>query len=248
MKTITSRQNPDIKHLCTLHTTKGRQEHKQFIAQGVRTCATIINAGYKPLQLYVTQEQQQKALDLVPDDIITIVNHSVMDKISTTAQPSGILALFAQPAPPTQDKLNAGLVCSQVRDPGNVGTLIRTCAAMKQRSVVLVDSVDPWNPKVVQASAGTLVTVDIFQWSWEELVDKKKDLLLAALVVKDGNTIESIKDKKVLLVVGSEAHGIPQQWINACNSPVTLSMPGKTESLNAAVAGSIALYLLYADQ
>ena len=73
--------------------------------------------------------------------------------------------------------------------------------------------------------------------------ENKKDLKLIALVVKDGTPPDTINFENSLLVIGSEAHGIPTQWAEQCEEKLTLPMPGNTESLNAAVAGSIAIYL-----
>src|SRR5579885_2522756 len=124
-----------------------------------------------------------------------------------------------------------------------MGTLIRTCAAMGKKSVVIIDGTDVWSPKVIQATAGTLAYVTIFQWSWNELLKHKKDIPLCALVVHDGKSPTKKIMESTLLVIGSEAHGIPDTWIKECEYKVTLSMPGNTESLNAAVAGSIAMYI-----
>lgn len=85
--------------------------------------------------------------------------------------------------------------------------------------------------------------VNIFQWDWAELLEKKGDIPLCALVVSDGRPPHKLHNVESLLVIGNEAHGLPQEWIDACEQKITLPMPGNVESLNAAVAGSIALYL-----
>ncbi len=124
-----------------------------------------------------------------------------------------------------------------------MGTLIRTAAAMNKKTIVCVESVDPWNPKVVQATAGAIGSVNIFCINWDELLLNKKNLSLCALVAINGKNPDTVNLQNSLIVVGNEAHGIPEQWIAACDTQITLPMPGKFESLNAAVAGSIALYL-----
>lgn len=114
---------------------------------------------------------------------------------------------------------------------------------MGYKNVIIVQGCDPWSPKVIQASAGTIALVSIIQCSWEELIAKKGSTKLCALVVKDGYKPEDLDLKKSLLVVGNEAQGLPEAWIGQCEQKMTIPMPGNTESLNAAVAGSIALYL-----
>jgi TrmH family RNA methyltransferase len=127
-----------------------------------------------------------------------------------------------------------------------MGTLIRTAAALGKKTVIVAEGTDPWNIKVVQASAGTIGLVNIHSLSWRELLKKKGGRPLAALVVKDGIHPKKIDLSHALLVIGNEAHGLPTAWLRDCEYKITLPMPGNIESLNAAVAGSIAMYLAWA--
>lgn len=245
MKKISSVHNEEIKALNKLLTTKGRKEQKKFIAEGFRVCLTLIEAGFKPIQMYVLDSLYNQALKLCPENFITEVNDAVMNKISANKTPSGILAVFAIPQQPAHNALSEGIVLYAISDPGNMGTLMRTCAAMGKKSVVTIEGVDPWSPKVVQASAGTIGNLNIFEWSWAFLIDYKKHFKLCALVVSGGQKPDEIDFSDILFVVGSEAHGIPDQLVAQCDVLLTLEMPGNTESLNVAVAGSIALYLAW---
>jgi TrmH family RNA methyltransferase len=114
---------------------------------------------------------------------------------------------------------------------------------MNKNTVVFIESVDAWNPKVVQASAGAIGQVNIFSLTWTELLQHKKNLNLCALVSSQGKNPSAINLRNALIIIGSEGHGIPQEWIDQCDERITIPMPGNFESLNAAVAGSIALYL-----
>ncbi len=245
MKTITSVQNDEIKRLVKLHDNSERAQAQQFIAQGLRTISTLINNKAELIQLYALEETIHEAQDLAAENLITLVSDQVLKKISPSVNPSGLIAVFKIPQTPAAHLLTPGLVLAQISDPGNMGTLIRTCAAMNIKSVVLIEGVDPYNPKVVQASAGTIAHVNIFSWSWHELLEHKGKLKLHALIVDGGKKLATIDPKHALLIVGSEAHGLPQQWIEDCNDTITIAMPGNTESLNAAVAGSIALYEVF---
>ncbi len=243
MKIITSRQNEQIKELTLLHQPKYRKKLQQFLAQGMRTVTTLMGK-LEPLQLYMTEEFFNQHKKDFKTDKITIISQEVLEKISTTATSQGIVGLFA--IPKSSDKsLTKGLVLCNITDPGNMGTLIRTAAAMNVKTVVLIDGVDPWSPKVVQATAGTLASVNIIECSWQELINRKAALKLCALVVKDGQNTNILSRDDILIVVGNEAVGIPAQWLRDCELNCTLSMPGNTESLNAAIAGSIALYLAF---
>lgn len=243
MKSITSRTNPEIKHVASLQSKKHRTEHGQFIAEGIRACSTLIQHGHTPIALYVTERNITAAEEIIKEAHIVLVSDHVMEKISGATTPSGVLGLFSIPKPPTPNQLTSGLVLARIADPGNTGTLMRTAAALNAKSVVIIEGADPWNPKVIQASAGTIGMLNIFQWNWQELLKHKGDKKLYALVLSEGMDPQNVDKKNALLVVGSEAHGIPQEWIATCDKTVTLAMPGGTESLNAAIAGSIALYV-----
>lgn len=251
IKKIISRQNEAVKKVFSLQSSKGRKKAGHFIAQGVRTCATLLQS-VKLIQLYVTEDmlhEGQTLLDtasLSEDNLLTYVSNPIMEKISTTKSSSGIVGVFKKPKTEIQE-LGNGLVLVRISDPGNMGTLIRTCAAMNGKSVVVIEGCDPWSPKVVQATAGTIGAVTVHELSWDELLAKKGDSQLNALVVKGGEKPETMSEKNNLLVIGNESHGIPTKWVDQCDAKITLSMPGKTESLNAAVAGSIVLYLAFAE-
>ncbi|MDP3889569.1 MAG: RNA methyltransferase [bacterium] len=247
MKKITSRTNPEIKAVHALKEAKFRTEMKQFIAEGKRVCATLLHYKHNLVALYTTESQLATARSLVSENNIVLVSDHVMEKISTTTTPSELLGVFTIQKTPKIETLNSGLVLVNIADPGNMGTLIRSAAAFGAQSIIIIEGVDPWSPKVVHASAGTIGAISLFQLSWEQLLMHKKNNKLYALVVKNGKSPRNISFKNALLIVGSEAHGIPEKWIGDCDERITLPMPGKTESLNAAIAGSIVMYLAFAS-
>jgi len=247
MKEIKSRQNQEIKDVCGLHKSDARYQQNKFLAEGERTVTTLLSGKTTLHQLYVTEEHAHTMLKHVKEDKICMVTLPVMEKISQATTPSGICGVFSIPKKPTVETLSSGLVMVHVSDPGNMGTLVRTSAAMNVSSVVAIEGVDPWSFKVVQASAGYITHVHLFQWSWPTLIKNahKQNISLSALVVSGGKSPETITKENTLLVVGSEAHGIPSQLISQCDENITVPMPGNIESLNVAVAGSIALYLAF---
>jgi len=247
MKRIISLQNPAIIAAGKLGSTRQRYKQKQYSAEGLRIISTLIEAKQDLIQLYATESVLDQAEKMADDNLITLTSDEALSKISQSKTPSGLVGIFKLPQPSTQE-LTSGLVLSEVSDPGNMGTLIRTCAAMGKKTVVTIGGVDPWNAKVIQASAGTIGFVNIVQFSWEQLLQQKKDLLLCGLVVKDGQSLAELNLKNALLVIGNEAHGIEQKWLEKCDNLITLKMPGGTESLNAAVAGSIAMYNAWIDK
>ncbi len=243
-KRISSLDNPLIKQVVRLHEAKERKLTQLCLVEGVRTIETALT-GLMLQTIYCTDAQIEEARRLTDERSIICVTDSVMRKISTATTPSGMLAVCKIPPQPPFSTLSRGLVCAQISDPGNMGTLIRTAAACGISSVVIVEGVDPWSPKVTRASAGTIAQVSVFQCDWSTLIAEKRKLKLYALVVEGGNQIEKVENDNALLVVGNEARGIPDEWLKSCDEQITLTMPGGTESLNAAIAGSIALYLTF---
>lgn len=246
MKKITALQNDLIKHVYGLQNLKQRTKYQEFIAEGLRTIETMLQktSNLELVTLFCTDKTVKLAKKLACEEQIVIVSELVMQKISTNNSPAELLATFRQrQLDITQNCLTAGIVLAQIADPGNMGTLIRSAAAMGYQTVVIVEGCEHYNPKVIQASAGTIALVNVFKLTWQELLENKQDLALCALVVKGGQKPSDLDLKKSLLVVGNEANGLPSNWVASCEQKLTIPMPGQTESLNAAVAGSIALYL-----
>lgn len=242
---IHSTQHPTIKSIVRLHDSKERKRKRLCIIEGTRALQTALEGGLILDRLYCVEKQLLEAYALTSPELITHVSEAAMEKMSTATTPSGLLGAFRIPHLLPFDSLTPGLVLAQISDPGNMGTLIRTAAACNIRSVVVIEGTDPWSPKVLQASAGACALVQIFQWSWSDLMEAKKELQLYGLVVEGGENPSAIDPERALLVVGNEARGIPPSWLTLCDSKITLPMPGNTESLNAAIAGSIALYYTF---
>jgi RNA methyltransferase, TrmH family len=248
MKKITSPDNALVKKALKHKDPRNRDQLTRCLVEGMRAVETFLNSPYTLNRIYITEKNISWAQEHCPEESIVLVSDQIMQKLSSTTSPSGILGMFDMPSyskPARMSEIRDGIVLVNLQDPGNVGTLIRTATALK-KSIVLIDGVNPYNPKVIQATAGTLAQADLFRISWQELMQHKGDLRLSALVVDKGIEIQKITDPKKprLLIVGSEAHGLPEEWLEQCDEKITLPMPGGTESLNAAVAGSIALYIL----
>jgi TrmH family RNA methyltransferase len=244
MKIITSTQNSEIKNIVRLKSKKVRYQAQQFIAEGIRVCTTLLATHtYQLIQLYMTESIAQTDVFLGYEEQTALVSDAVMNKISNTLTPSGLVGIFQLPKNPDSALLSSGLVLAHLSNPGNMGTLMRSAAAMNIKTIVTIDGVDPYCPKVIQASAGTIGHLLIFQLSWQELLLYKKQLNLCALVPTGGSDAHELTLTNSLFIIGNEAHGIDPQWLNTCEQKMTIAMPGDTESLNAAVAGSIALYI-----
>lgn len=242
MKQISSTQNEQVKHVVKLQNSSYRKQHQQFITQGLTVYTTLLAQGYKLVQLYLTESALDKHQAIFKDQSITLASGSVMKKISTSTTPSGIVGIFEIPKVHVEPSNNA-IVLYDIQDPGNMGTLIRTAAAMSINNIYLIDGADPYSPKVIQATAGTIGFVKIIQSSWDQFIKEHAQFSTTALVVDNGQAPDNLNLADSILVIGNEGQGLSEATIRDCSQHLTIEMPGKTESLNAAVAGSIAMYL-----
>ncbi len=250
MNTITSPYNPEIKTVVQLHDATERKKQNKCIVEGSRAISTFITHNHKLIVLYSTEKMLTHARKLIPyrhqqEQCIKLVSDRVMHKIASTVSPSGLLAVFEIPAALKAEFVPVTLVLAQINDPGNMGTLIRTAAALTIKTVIIIEGADPWSPKVIAASAGTIAAVTVLQLNWQKLMllSKQHKLQLCALTPRGGKLPQELIVNRTALVVGNEAHGLPPAWEQDCHERFTLPMPGGIESLNAAVSGSIALYL-----
>jgi len=238
---LLSTANPLIKRLVHLHEARGRRAAGMFIVEGRRAIDDFLKAGQGAAHLLV-REDAEPPPGWPP--AIT-VSGRILERLSQATTPSGYLAVFPIPLPTALVAAQGGLMLVEVADPGNLGTLLRTAAAMGLTQVVLAGTADPWSAKAVQATAGALARLQIHTLALDQAIAlATPDAPRCALVVRDGVPPEQLPRRRRWLVVGGEARGIPPELLAACPERVTLPMPGGTESLNAAIAGAIACYLL----
>lgn len=237
---IESPDNPLVKRLAKLADGAGRRAEGLFLAEGQRLIDGLLAGGWRPVWLLV--RTGESIPPHWPTQVLVEISERVCSKLSQAATASGFLAAFPLPPVPAIDAAAGGLLLAGVADPGNMGTLIRTAAACGIRQVALAEGADPFGPKVVQASAGALALVQLHRGVTPAALAGGAPC--CALVVRDGQPPAAFARRPRWLVVGGEAHGISPAWLAACSERLTLPMPGGTESLNAAVAGSIAAYLL----
>lgn len=238
---LASPDNPLVKRLTALHDPAGRREAGLCLVEGRRAIEGCLAAGWQPVQLLL--REGLSAPDGWPQ--ATTVSERVAAKISAASTPSGYLAAFPIPDHGAIDAALGGLVLVGVSDPGNVGTLIRSAAAFAVADVVLAGGADPYGPKAMQASAGALAAVRVHRIATP--AELQGGAPLCALVPRGGMAPRLLPSRARWLVVGGEAEGIPAAWLAACVEQLTLPMPGKAvESLNAAIAGAVAMYAISA--
>jgi len=239
---IQSFHNPKIKHLVQLQNKNYRSQNHEFIAQGIKTCLTLMQAGYDLKAVFMTEPIYMAHQNDFLIEEVYLITEEIMEHVSTMTTPAGIIGIFAIPNHELAASSNA-VILHGIQDPGNLGTMIRTATAMNLEALYLIDTVDVYNPKVIQATTGSLASLKIYQTSWQEVQKVIANIPICALVVSSGQKPEELPLQKSILIIGNEGQGLPRDVIQACTYRMTIPMPGKIESLNAAVAGSIAMYL-----
>lgn len=234
--TITSIRNPLVREVAALHSARGRREAGAVLVEGPTLLGEALAAGHRPRLVLTTDPGAWRDAA----DRVVAIAPPVLERLATTVTPQDPVAVLDRPLGLPTRLLR--LVAWQVADPGNLGTLVRSAAAFDADVVVGgPGAVDPWSPKALRAGSGAH-----FRTSLAEVDDIEAaigDRPAAALVVAGGRPPADLVDRRPLcLVVGSEAHGLPAEVVERCDERVTIPMPGGTESLNAAMAATIALY------
>ncbi len=231
------------KRIKSLYSKKGRLKNNNFIIEGKRSLLTAIDNGVniKNIVLNKSFTEKNKNLTTYSKYKITVVDDKYFDQLSQVDSPSGILA---EAAIPLHSKLNSDIplvYLDQVSDPGNLGTIIRTCDWFGIKQIgISPNSVEFYNPKVVRSSMGSHFNMKYLG------TPNSKDLNKFNLIGADFNKGKNINDisfpKNWALVMGSEAFGISKTMSKKISSYVKIEKFGKGESLNIGVAMGIVLH------
>ena len=245
---ITSASNPKIKHARSLQQRKGRERHQQFLIEGVKLIADAERAGIQPAFLFATPAFMQSATggqlaERWPSRC-EVVTDAVFKTLNDTVTPQGIVAVapFPQLRAQTRDFV---LIVDRVRDPGNIGALLRSAAAAGvSETLVSVGSADVFSPKVVRAAMGAHFRLPIQpDLTWVELAERVQGMSVL-LADTQGALAYEVWDwrKPTALIVGGEAEGASAEARALATQSVRIPMHADTESLNAAVAASVILF------
>ncbi len=250
IREITSATNPFIKHLRALATAKkARQESGEFIIEGWRGIKTLLeheSRQYQLATLVISDEWQSEAA--LPENIETVrLPGHLFEKISDVRNAQGILGVVRHSPAPFEFYPDVGryLLLDNIRDPGNLGTLIRSAVGAGFDGILLYgDCVEPFNPKVIRSTMGTFAFCSI--WNVGDADIGKMISTGYDLCVTTGLGGESLYEtsfgKKSVLVVGSEAHGVCDGLMKQATKRITIPLSAECESLNAAIAGSICMF------
>jgi len=248
---ITSSSNPKIKLVRELQSRRREREARQmFVIEGVRLVEEVIRAEAKAGLVLHTTDLDARAKAAV-DHLarlgaqIEVVSPSVMSAASDTKTPQGILAVISFPSSfPLPSSSSFALILDRISDPGNLGAILRTADAAGVDAVFLAPgTVDAYNPKVVRAAMGAHFHLPIVEAGWEELAKQLTRLEIWLAEAREGEPYDRVDWRRpCALIVGSEAEGPSDEARRFAPKRVHIPMPGKAESLNAAVATGVLLF------
>lgn len=226
--------------ITSLKQKKYRLQHQLFAVEGIKTIKEFLNSSYHLESLYAITE-----LEGVSSEVQTIVSEAELKKISCLKNTNSALAVFKLQNEKVIDTSKLIVALDNVRDPGNLGTIIRLCDWFGISDLICnSETVDCYNPKVVQATMGSLTRVNVTYHNLEDYL-LNKDLPVYGTFMEGDNlyTTDSVSETGII-VLGNEANGISKEIENLVTQKITIPKFGaiqQTESLNVAMATSIVL-------
>ena len=229
-----------IKLISSLQQKKYREQHQLFVAEGIKCINELLNAAFSPVFLLATE----KVFDTQYDALVSYISASELQKMSGLSSANSCLAVFKIPEPKLREDRGLIVALDEIRDPGNLGTIIRLCDWFGVEQLFCsLETVDVYNPKVVQATMGSLARVAV------QYVDLEKLLATTVLPVlgtfMNGDSIyQAALPKEGIIVMGNEANGISAPVSARVSQRIAIPKFGatqQTESLNVATATAIVL-------
>jgi TrmH family RNA methyltransferase len=247
---ITSASNPKVKLVRALQARRGERKSEQaFVVEGLRLAEEAIRAEVPARLVLHTDHLDGRGRAAVNQlarlgATVETVSPEVMAAASDTQTPPGLLAVLALPATTVPKKLTWALVLDRLADPGNLGTVLRTASAAGVQAVYLAPgTVDAYNPKVVRAAAGAHFHLPIVEANWGDIASALVRLTLWRAEAHAGTPYDQVDWRQPSgLVIGSEAAGPGDAAQRLAPEAVRIPMPGKAESLNAAIATAVLLF------
>ncbi|MBT2134300.1 RNA methyltransferase [Croceibacterium sp. LX-88] len=261
-RTITGFSNPTVKYLRSLRDKKHRKREGKFLAEGLRLLTDARECGRLPEMLVMAEGRDpHPLLDALEADVeraggeIVETSADILSKITGKDNPQAIAGVFAE-FDTSLAALDRGaapiwLVAQSLRDPGNLGTMLRTGDAVGAGGLILLDdSADPFSVEAVRASMGAIFTQQVALARWEEFLPWLRSGAgqLVAASLRDALPYrEAPYAAPCFILVGNESRGLPEEYEIACDLRVTMPMRGRADSLNAAVAGAVLAYEVLAN-
>ncbi|BCN29695.1 TrmH family RNA methyltransferase [Anaeromicropila herbilytica] len=257
---ISSLSNNKIKNLIKLQKkSKVREEQNAFVIEGIKMFYETPKDSI--IEVYLSESfyhENEKSLgDIIKEYQVEIVQDSIFKEVSDTTTPQGILAVVKKPfyefSTLSQQNDATVIILEELRDPGNLGTIIRTAEGAGVTGVILSkSSVDIYNPKVIRSTMGSIyrmpfVYVEDIKSAILEM--KRNNIQIYAAHLKGEKFYdEEVYQGKIGILIGNEANGLTDETAELSDCYVKIPMAGKVESLNAAIAASILMYEVYSQK
>ena len=241
---ITSRSNQTLKRVRKLLSSAAeRRKTGLFVAEGVRLCSEVPTELIE--EILISEEAADTGLSGLSS--AEIVEKGLFRELSDTVNPQGVMAVVRKPRfekPDFSDRKKI-LLLDGIRDPGNLGTMLRTAEAAGVGAVFLSpDCVDLYNPKVVRSTMGSIFRVPTYCSELPTVIGqlKKQGRSVYATCLDADRSFREVPLAEAAIVIGSEANGVSQEVLSAVPGRIRIPMEGNVESLNAAVAAAILMF------
>lgn len=246
MEIITSTSNPLVKETRKLKEAVARTQTGLYLVEGANIVKDLPSTAIVET-LFVEQNKADEFAPIVARvraRRIVLASAVVMKAIGDTVTPSGLTAVLRIPERAALSGETV-VVCDGISDPGNLGTIMRTCVACGVKDLILIGGADPYAPKTVRASMGAVLRLNLCRTDRCGAVDSLKGFRIFSLDMGGENLFEFHRGTdRFALCVGGEAHGLSPEMRAASDRILSLPMIGDVESLNAGVSLSVALYAL----
>ena len=256
-RTITGFSNATVKDLRALRDKKQRRREGKFLAEGLRLLTDARTTGRLPEMLVMADVRDDHPLlaalvadvEAVGGEIVE-TSAAILSKITGKDNPQAVVGVFAEfDTPLSAIDPNAApiwLVAQALRDPGNLGTMLRTGDAVGAGGLILIDDcADPFSAEAVRASMGAVFTQAIARAPWSEFIGwlRSGPGQLVAASLRDAVPYRGAPYRApCFILVGNESQGLPEDYEDACDLRVTIPMHGRADSLNAAIAAAVLAY------
>ncbi len=254
---VTSLTNDTVKAVRALHMRKEREATGTFLAEGLKFIGEALDQGRAPMMLLVGQDarphpllDRAKAETRKAGGDIVVVTHAILEKISRRDNPQTVLGVFEQAYAPLEtlkpDTAPCWVALEQVRDPGNLGTIIRTADAAGCGGVILIgDCVDPYSVEAVRATMGSVFAVSITRTDVDAFLAWRERWPGSVVGTRLDATVShrtATMRRPSLILMGNEQAGLTDRLAAACDVNVKIPMRGRADSLNLAIATGIMVY------
>jgi len=256
-RTITGFSNPTVKFLRSLREKKHRKASGKFLAEGLRLLTDAHASGHVPEALVMAAGRDPHPLiEALETDVLRAggevieMGADLLAKVTGKDNPQAVCGVYAEfdtsLAGLDRSKARIWLVAQALRDPGNLGTMLRTGDAVGAGGLILIDDcADPFSVEAVRASMGAVFTQAVAQARWDEFLPwlRGGDGQLVAASLRDAVPYRGAPYRApCFILVGNESRGLPEAYEAACDLRVTMPMKGRADSLNAAVASAVLAY------